>query len=98
MNNKSCFSSVAVILPSLNPDEKFNKVVDGLIEAGFEKIEEIMQEMSSGDVTLEDSFEKYKLGMEILKHCSDKIDKVEKRTNCVYYRFSSTLPLHYCRI
>lgn len=38
MNNKSCFSSVAVILPSLNPDEKFNKVVDGLIEAGFEKI------------------------------------------------------------
>ena len=29
---------LAIILPSLDPDEKFLAVVDGLIEAGFEKI------------------------------------------------------------
>ena len=33
-----CLSSLAVILPSLNPDKKFLGVVDGLIEKGFEHI------------------------------------------------------------
>jgi len=49
------------------------------LEEGFDKIEEIMNEMSDEDVSLEESFEKYKLGMELLKHCSDKIDAVEKQ-------------------
>lgn len=49
------------------------------LEEGFEKIEELIGNMSDGDITLEESFEKYKLGMEILKACSDKIDKVEKQ-------------------
>ena len=35
--------------------------------------------MADGDISLEESFDKYKLGMEILKVCSDKIDKVEKQ-------------------
>ena len=54
------------------------KIEELSIEEGFEKIEDLMNEMSS-DIPLEESFEKYKLGMEILKHCSDKIDKVEKK-------------------
>ena len=33
-----CFSELAIILPSLNPDLKFKAVVDGLVDAGFEKI------------------------------------------------------------
>ena len=33
-----CLASLAIVLPSLNPDRKFTAVVDGLIEAGFEKI------------------------------------------------------------
>lgn len=48
------------------------------LEEGFAKIEELMNEMSDADVSLEESFEKYKLGMELLKHCSEKIDRVEK--------------------
>lgn len=55
------------------------KIEELSLEEGFKKIEELMQEMTDGEVSLEDSFEKYKLGMEILKHCSDKIDKVEKQ-------------------
>lgn len=32
------FSKVTIVLPSLNPDDKLNKVVEGLIEAGFKDI------------------------------------------------------------
>lgn len=39
MEEKSqCLTELAVILPSLNPDEKLKKVVDGLVDAGFEHI------------------------------------------------------------
>ena len=34
----SCLDSVAVVLPSLNPDHRFKAVADGLIEAGFRHI------------------------------------------------------------
>ena len=33
-----CRNSLAVVLPSLDPDAKFNGVVAGLVEGGFEKI------------------------------------------------------------
>ena len=36
--NYSCLESVAVVLPSLNPDHRFKAVVDGLIGAGFQHI------------------------------------------------------------
>ena len=35
---KLCRESMAIVLPSLNPDEKFGQVVDGLIENGFKQI------------------------------------------------------------
>ena len=35
---KTCFDSVAVVLPSLNPDRRFKAVLDGLIGAGFSHI------------------------------------------------------------
>ena len=35
---KSCREAVAVILPSLNPDQKFAAVVDGLVADGFQHI------------------------------------------------------------
>ena len=38
MKALSCKHELAIVLPSLNPDEKFGTVVDGLLEAGFEKI------------------------------------------------------------
>lgn len=36
--NINCRSRVAIVLPSLDPDEKFRKVVEGLVNDGFEKI------------------------------------------------------------
>ena len=35
---RACLESVAIVLPSLNPDHRFKAVVDGLIEAGFRHI------------------------------------------------------------
>lgn len=54
-------------------------IEDLTLEEGFEKIDELIETMAGGDISLEESFDKYKLGMEILKVCSDKIDKVEKQ-------------------
>ena len=36
--NKDCRERCVIVLPSLNPDEKFDRVVDGLREAGFRRI------------------------------------------------------------
>ena len=54
-------------------------IEDLTLEEGFEKIDELIETMADGDISLEESFDKYKLGMEILIVCSDKIDKVEKQ-------------------
>ena len=35
---RNCLETLAIVLPSLNPDRKFKAVVDGLIEKGFEHI------------------------------------------------------------
>ena len=49
------------------------------LEEAFEKLEETIEKLQAEDITLEDSFKEYKQGMEILKYCSDKIDRVEKK-------------------
>ena len=38
MDMNGDFLNVTIVLPSLNPDDKLNKVVDGLIGAGFKDI------------------------------------------------------------
>lgn len=49
------------------------------LEDTFEKIDEIMNELQSDDVALEDSFALYKDGMSMLAHCREIIDGVEKK-------------------
>lgn len=49
------------------------------LEESFQKLETIITEMEDGDMTLEDSFEKYEEGMKLIKNCSDSIDRVEKK-------------------
>lgn len=56
-----------------------DKIQELSIEEAFIKINELMEEMADADVSLEESFEKYKLGMELLKHAGDQIDRVEKQ-------------------
>ena len=37
-DNNSCQESLAIILPSLDPDDKFDSVVEGLVDNGFQHI------------------------------------------------------------
>lgn len=49
------------------------------IEEAFENLDTIIEQLEDRDITLENSFKLYHKGMELLKHCNDKIDAVEKQ-------------------
>ena len=49
------------------------------LEESFEQLETIIDQMKTGDMTLEDSFKKYEEGMKLIKNCSNSIDRVEKK-------------------
>ncbi|MCI5821841.1 MAG: exodeoxyribonuclease VII small subunit [Lachnospiraceae bacterium] len=49
------------------------------MEESFQEMEHILGQLESKEVTLEESFQLYKQGMEYLKHCNDLIDQVEKQ-------------------
>ena len=49
------------------------------IEEAFKRIDNVISTMQQSDITLEDSFCKYKEGMELLRHAGALIDKVEKQ-------------------
>lgn len=48
------------------------------LEASLEQLEQVMEELSSPELSLEESFAKYKQGMDLLLQCNQAIDKVEK--------------------
>lgn len=49
------------------------------IEEAFAALDEIVEQLESGEASLEETFSNYKKGMELLKECSGKIDMVEKK-------------------
>ncbi|MBR6642374.1 MAG: exodeoxyribonuclease VII small subunit [Lachnospiraceae bacterium] len=48
------------------------------LEQSLEQLEQVMQELGSPELSLEESFAKYKQGMDLLLQCNQAIDKVEK--------------------
>ena len=49
------------------------------LEEVFGELENVIGEMEKPDVSLEDSFRLYHKGMDMLKSCNEKIDKIEKK-------------------
>lgn len=49
------------------------------LEESFEQLDEVIQQLQGGEMTLEESFKKYEEGMKLIKNCNDAIDKVEKK-------------------
>lgn len=49
------------------------------LEEAFEKLEETVAALEQEDISLEESFQLYKSGMELLKKCNQSIDMVEKK-------------------
>lgn len=54
-----------------------NKEDNMTIEQGFEKLNELLRLMESEDTGLEDSFDLYQKGVELVKTLNGKLDKVE---------------------
>ena len=48
------------------------------LEEEFQELEQVLEALEQ-EVTLEESFRLYHRGIDLLKACSDKIDRVEKQ-------------------
>lgn len=49
------------------------------LEENFFKLEELVELLESEDISLEDAFQAYSRGMEVIKQCNERIDRVEKQ-------------------
>ncbi len=49
------------------------------LEEILEKLDGTIDQLQSGDISLEESFELYKKGMDYVKLCSETIEQVEKK-------------------
>ena len=49
------------------------------LDQTFGRLEELVDRMEAEDISLEESFALYHKGMDLLKSCNDKIDKIEKK-------------------
>ena len=61
----------------MDKDEKIQE--DKTLEELFAQLEDAIRKMEKEDISLEDSFRLYHKGMDMLKLCNEKIDKVEKK-------------------
>ena len=48
------------------------------LEENFDRLEETIEKLEQDDISLEEAFNAYSLGMTILKECNEQIDRVEK--------------------
>lgn len=55
------------------------KLQDHSLEDMFEMLDETVGKMENEELSLEETFQLYHKGMELLKYCNEKIDKVEKK-------------------
>ena len=49
------------------------------LEMVFEQLDKIVEQLEGESVSLEESFQLYHEGMDLLKICNDKIDTIEKK-------------------
>ncbi len=49
------------------------------LEELFEILDQVVSKLEEDDITLEESFNLYQQGMELLKQCNKSIDTVEKK-------------------
>lgn len=49
------------------------------LEASFEKLDGMLERLEDRDIPLEEAFDLYQQGIELLRRCNEKIDAVEKK-------------------
>ena len=60
-------------------DQKTEQVSELTLEEAFEQLDTLAERLENKDISLDESFQVYQKGMELLKQCSEKIDLVEKK-------------------
>lgn len=50
-------------------------------EKAMQKLEKIVQELETGDLSLEESFKKFEEGVKLSRFCSSKLDETEKKVS-----------------
>jgi exodeoxyribonuclease VII small subunit len=48
-------------------------------EKSMKKLEQIVQELESGDLPLEEAMQKFEEGIKLSRQCSEKLDETEKK-------------------
>lgn len=48
-------------------------------EAAYDRLEEVLQTLESGDLPLEEALRLYELGAQLAAHCAQKLDEAELR-------------------
>lgn len=56
-----------------------NETLNISLEEAFNKLDVLISELEKPDNSLEASFKAFEEGMQLVKFCSDSIDKVEKK-------------------
>jgi exodeoxyribonuclease VII small subunit len=54
-----------------SPNKKF--------ETALEDLEQVVEQLDSGELSLEDSLEAFEKGVGLVKFCNDKLNEVEKK-------------------
>ncbi len=53
------------------------------LEESFSRLDQVLVKLDQGDLSLEDAFASYAEGMELVRRCSAKIDRVEKQCQVI---------------
>lgn len=48
-------------------------------EESMKELEQVVRELESGELTLDDSITKFEKGMKLLKHCTELLENAEKK-------------------
>ncbi len=56
-----------------------NEKKEPTLEENFSALENVIKNLEDREISLEDSFREYQKGMELIKRCSETIDRVEKK-------------------
>ncbi len=54
-------------------------------EKSLKQLEEIVQELESGDMPLEKAMKKFEEGVKLSKYCSEKLDETEKKISVLLH-------------
>lgn len=56
-----------------------NEKKEPTLEENFSALENVIKNLEDREISLEDSFKEYQKGMELIRRCSETIDRVEKK-------------------